>query len=99
MYMWQCVHVSVCTCGSVLGVCVPGVENVSAGCRHKRRCLSGLLFRDDLVLLAESREMLQKQLDSLSNWRFRYCTAKCGVMFVTASSSCCCCARRATSDS
>lgn len=57
-----------------LGVSVPGV----------REKLKGLLFADDLVLLAPSRRVLKLMMEKVSQWADRWemkvGAAKCGVM-------------------
>jgi hypothetical protein len=71
---------------SGLGVALGGVleDNIAD-------MLSILLFADDVVLFANSREELQKMIDVVAlyshKWRFEENLGKCGVMSVLAASS------------
>eukprot|EP00736_Rhodelphis_marinus_P013468 Rmarinus@m.28542 len=69
--------------GEERGVAVPGVETFGEG------RLSGLLFADDLALLAENADQMQVALDGLTRWlqRWRMTAgiAKCGVLRVLKS--------------
>lgn len=63
--------------------CLEGMEGVEVPGVPGQRC-PGLMFADDLVLLAESPEALQVALDKLTVWVDRWemlaAQSKCGVM-------------------
>lgn len=67
-----------------LGVLVPGVERDSPFTAPVR--LAGLLWADDVVLLAKSPEQLQEALDLVADWCVQWKMmvngGKCGVMVV-----------------
>ena len=59
-----------------------GVQNTNP--KRVTSCFTGLLFADDLCLVANNQETLQKQLNFLSSWSDKYGLtfgiSKCGVL-------------------